>query len=153
MVAEQTQNFDDADTDNICSDDEALLQSQLMTSTYTRKELEARANNEDFDGMKLGIVTKGFADLDPYNPDSEDGERNFSNWHLQLVIRANDQDLSYHARKTLLMSKMRGGALEFIRQLIGKSCKYLVKRLHEKRLWRSFPARWLPRRLRHSDST
>ena len=60
--------------------------------------------------MKQGVKLKAFSDLESYNPNSTEdyAEKNFSVWHQQLVIRASDAGLSYHARRFVLMSKVRG---------------------------------------------
>jgi hypothetical protein len=125
----KTMNSEQEESADPNSEDEAFQQSAAMTALYTAEELRARADNEDFNGLKHAVITKDFADLEAYNPESEEGEKNFSNWHLQFVIRANDQDLSFHARKSLLISKMRGKALDVVRPLCKRSYEYLRKRL------------------------
>ena len=113
------------------SEDEELCADKLSKSSFNEKEFKRRANIMDYDGEKESLDWRGFNGLAPYDPDSPEGERNFSNWHGVFVARANCQDLSYEGRKVALQCLTAGRAHVYVRHMAHKKYKYLVTRLQQ----------------------
>ena len=113
------------------SEDEELCADKLNKSSFSEKEFKRRAKIMDYDGEKESLDWRGFTGLAPYDPDSPEGERNFSNWHSVFVARANCQDLSYEGRKIALQCLTAGRAHVYVRHMAHKKYKYLVTRLQQ----------------------